>query len=116
MRLSPVVESFATTVTLTRTAEGSYVEGRYVPGVSTTSELRAAVSPASPRDLQALPEGLRTEQLMQFFASVALRTAEAAGSPADRVTFGGYTYEIQHVEDWSVQAGYWRAVGVKVGQ
>lgn len=120
MDLSSVVKSFALPpVTLIRQAPGVYdPHGRWVAGATTEIQRSMIIAPATPRDLQVLPEGLRTEETLAFFDIEELRTATAGtnGTAADRVVYNGATYELHHVDNWSHQAGYWRAIGIKVGQ
>lgn len=117
MNLSASVRSFALPVTLIRreapVADGY---GHMTPGASAELPREMVAVPATARDLQVLPEGLRAEQTMLFFDTQDLRTVTAGGPPADRVLFGGSIYELQHVWDWSAQAGYWQALGLKVEQ
>jgi hypothetical protein len=115
--LSSSIRSFAKPVTLVR-CEASVPDGygHMTPGASSELAREMLAVPATARDLQVLPEGLRTEQTMMFFDTQDLRSVAAVGQPADRVLYGGSTYELQHVYDWSEQAGYWQALGVKVEQ
>lgn len=107
--------SGGTTLTVTRGASGTYTAGRLTPGETTTLTIAANVQPASGRDLLRLPEGLRTRETIAIWTAAELRTAdEDAGTPADRVAYGGATYQVENVEGWGVLGGYRKAIAAKV--
>lgn len=100
---------------VTRGTAGTLAAGVFTAGATTQLTLTAMVQPVSGRDLLRLPEGLRTRELVAVFTPTALRTTdEHAGTPADRFTWQGRTYEVQLVEEWSHLGGYRRAVAAKV--
>ena len=89
-------------VTLTRRAAGAVgSDGRYAPGASTTSTIRASMQPPNDRLLQLLPEARRQSVTLMAFTEVALRTTDqATGLPADLLTYRGETYEVLAVRQW----------------
>jgi hypothetical protein len=98
------------TYTVTRTVAGSYVQGRYVPGGTTTLNVDASVQPITGRDLLALPEGQRTEEMRVVFAKTELRTRGPSNDP-DRLTIDGEAWEVRNVERWQGLAEtHYRAV------
>jgi hypothetical protein len=116
--LAGVVSSLSggVVVTVARRATGSLAQGRYTPASPTTFTIPdAVVSPATGRDLLRLPEGVRTREVLAILSTVELRTAnEHAATPADVVTYKGRAYEVQTVEDWTDNGGFWRALAAKV--
>jgi hypothetical protein len=119
MNLSGVIDSLGQSgpIDVTRGSPGTWVNGRYVPGPTSQLTLDAVVAPARARDLKRLPEGQRTEETKVVLTKEALHTAHAPdGSPADRISYGGETYEVVSVEDWSAVAGFWYVLAEKVGQ
>jgi hypothetical protein len=103
-------------VTITRPGAPTLDAGRVVEGRSTVVTTQASVQPVSGRELLRLPEGLRTRELVAVYSPVELRTANAtSGALADQVAYGGATYEVQLVEDWSRLGGYWRGIAAKRG-
>jgi len=119
MDVAGVIDSFAIAVTLVRFGPGSYDNnGMYSDGSEAQSDAMMVVAPATPRDLQVLPEGLRTEGAMRFFSKQELRTAHAGdgGFSADRIVFDESTYELQQVESWEHQGAFWSAIGIRMEQ
>lgn len=117
MNLSSVVGSFSNAaLTVTRYAAGTRANGLWQEG--STSQVvvdPAVVAPLRGKEVEVLPEGLRTKRALQVFSTVALQsTDEAAGIRGDRFAWGGETFEVQLVEDWQTLAEYWRAIATKV--
>jgi len=77
-------------------------DGRASAGAATSSTVYASVQPASGRQLEKLPEGLRqTVEMIAYTETPELRTADqVAGVPADRVVCAGETYQVEHVALW----------------
>lgn len=97
--------------TVTRST-GSYIQGRWVEGNAEAFDITASIQPATPTELQRLPEGDRTKAIVAIWTATELRTA-VAGGRADRVAYGGATYEVQAVEAWDF-GGYWKALASRV--
>jgi hypothetical protein len=103
-------------VTLSRFGTGSYVNGEWVSGPVTVSTLPAVIQPLKPREVAQLPEAERTEEVIAVFTSAALQTSTPSGLEADRLTWAGRVWRVILVEDWTAQAGYARAVAVRLAQ
>jgi hypothetical protein len=115
MHLGGIIGSLpTTTITVTRRSAGSFTNGVYGGGSTTTLTLSAIVAPASPREVQVLPEGLQDAAILSIHTRELLRTAIENGVQADRLTYGGKTYEVKRVEDWSAQAGYYKSLATEV--
>jgi hypothetical protein len=112
--MGPTISRLASgTFTVTRPS-GNYVQGRWVEGAAETLEILASVQPATPKELQRLPEGDRTKAVIAIWTTTELRTASSPpGAQADRVTYAGSTYEVQAVEAWDL-GGYWKALASRV--
>lgn len=82
-----------------RTALGTTVNGRYVPGASTTVALSSntSVQPQSGEQLKVAPEGRRSDELRAVYTTTELRLRPVP----DHVTIGGEQYEVYSVESWS---------------
>lgn len=117
--LSLALSTFAVPggITVRQREPGTSVDGRYVEAdPAETHGVQASVQPSPQEDLELLPEGARSSKAITIWTPFALRTAEqATGRPADQVVYGGETYQVHHVRDWEVMAGYTRAVAVRVG-
>lgn len=112
------IPAFDTTITVTRRDPGTFVKGRYVDDPTpTVFDIDAAVQPVGPDELQDLEEGRRTGAAIDIFATVLLRTADAPGGfQPDLVDYRGESYQVDDVDDWEEQGGYFRARALKVGQ
>ena len=112
-----LIESLSTgTYTITRRVAGSYVNGIYVPGATSTFTIIAAIVPATGRDLLRLPEGRRSvETRILFTTSTMLVGAQAGTNDADLVTVDGDVWEVQQSEAWKAATGYCRAIIQRAG-
>ena len=118
-RLLGALQRLATgSYTVTRLAAGTYSSaGIYTPGGSSQITIAASIQPVSGRDLQRLPEALRTTQLICIWTSTPLQTALApAGNPPDVVSYKGLSFECQTVLDWSDSGDFFKVIAQKVGQ
>lgn len=86
--------------TVTRTAIGGRVNGRYVSGVVTTFPIVAAIEPISGRELEDLPAGQRGNEAIMIFTATALLTARP-GFEADQILYQPAGYEAS-AEPWTV--------------
>jgi hypothetical protein len=118
MNLGGVIQSFRLPggLTATRYSPGSYVDGLWVDGGTEQVAFDpVAVMPLTGKEVEVLPEGLRSKNAIQLLSTVQPKAAdESAGSKGDAFTYDGQTFEVRVVENWSALAGYWRAVAVEV--
>ena len=104
----------AEVVTVTRTSSGSYVNGLYVAGSTSTFRTLASVQQPTPKDLQNLSEGERDMNPRLFISKKPLQTvSDRDNTIADTVTFKGKTFKIIKVGDWE-SFGHTDAFGVRV--
>jgi hypothetical protein len=94
---------FSVAVTRRRYAAATAgTDGRPVTGSPTTSTIYASVQPAPGRQLEHLPEGLRSRVVMIAYTDTELRTADqATGLPADELVYQGATYLVERVARWT---------------
>lgn len=116
---SATVAAYKTgTYAVTRGAAGSYVTGLWVPGATSVLNLDCAVQPLRGRDLQNLPEGKHASDLRKIYCETTLRTVdETAGTPADRISIDGDTYEVITAESWAsghTGESYCKAIAARV--
>lgn len=93
---------------ITRFATGTYSVARYgaptwSDGIGTkaapsTISIVASVQPVGGREIRALPEGRRGNEVRVIYTATLLQT-ETSGS-ADIVTIDGEPYEVFKVETW----------------
>jgi len=96
------IDGEAVNVSLKREAAGHYDgDGNWVPGSATTSTIRAAIQPASGRQLEDLPDGIRNEARWLVWSRAEIRLD-------DVITHAGSGYRVMHV--WPrMDGGFWRA-------
>lgn len=86
-------------ITLFRFESGEFNEnGIWVPGTQELIPIRCTVQPATPEDLQSLPEGRRQSRAFRIFTRAFLR-AVATKNP-DQVQINGERYELLSVQIW----------------
>lgn len=97
------IDGEAVNVVLTREGAGSYnADGEWVSGAPVTIDpFRAAVQPASGRQLMDLPEGIRAEARWLAWSRSEIRLD-------DTIAHGGSNYRVMFV--WPrMEGGFWRA-------
>ena len=100
-------------VQVERTSVGSYVDGIYVPGSTSTFNTLVSPQQPTPKQLEVLPEGERDKDVMLFISKRFLRTVDDGNDiPAEVVIFKGSRYKIIQLADWST-FGHTPAYGVK---
>ena len=83
-----------------------------------TFEAKGGIQPPTPKDMERLPEGQRTDATIAIFTDCELLTGDAPDTRPDRiipkgVVFKGVEFEIQSVEIWPRHRKY---LAIKVGQ
>lgn len=117
MSLIGVIGEFATgTYEVTRAAARVIdSDGRVGAASPSTFEVRASIQPPNGRDLQRLPEGERTDEMLMVYCAEELRTRRADAEP-DKISIRGEDYEIRRVEQWDAFGEvHWRAWAAKIG-
>ena len=100
-------------VTVIRTAVGSYVDGLYVKGSTSTFKTLASVQQPSPIQLEILPEGEKDKDVKLFICKKPVRTTnDEAGLIADIIMYKGQRYKITNSADWD-DYGHTTAMGVR---
>ena len=117
------IAGWTTSISVARST-GSYVDGRWVEEEDYGSpfDVEAFVHPASLRDIQLLPEGLREVASIAIVSEVELLTLREEGNPTvrgDLVTYDGRTWRVRtsgrHGNPAMPDIGpitHWRAVAV----
>ena len=92
-----------TAVTHERDAEGAYVNGKWVPGATTTTSIRASVQPLSGKEYDNLPSTIRNEAQAKCITRHAVQSG-------DRIIDGEDRYKVLSADDWQKLGGYTRAI------
>lgn len=92
-----------TAVTHERDAEGAYVNGKWVPGATTTTTIRASIQPLSGDEFANLPSGIRSEAKDKIITRHDLKSG-------DRIIDGNASHKVLHIDDWQKLGGYTRAI------
>lgn len=82
--------------------------------------ITAAIQPATGKDLQRLPEGFRTSEVIVIWTSTQLRalgtTAQGETNPPDTILYDGDTYQIEACDKWAMMGNYYEALARKVAR
>jgi len=113
--LADTVARFATGIyQVTRRPKGQYVQGRLVTVTPSTLLVSACVQPASGRQLQRLPDGMRLSETISIWSEVELFVKTATSDP-DLIEYRGNKYEVQISHPWDEHGNFFESVAVKVG-
>ncbi len=110
-----VIKRFKTgDYTVTRRTQVAPSSGRASAPTTATISIAACVQPASGRQLQRLPEGMRESEAIAIWCDLELKIKTSTGLP-DLVSYRGASYEVQLVKPFDELGNYFEAVAVKVG-
>jgi hypothetical protein len=112
---SDTIARFATgRYTVTRTPARTYGgDGLVDPASPKTLTIEASVQPLRGRELERLPEGLRSSEVMQVFTTTELKTQSTSHEP-DVIAIDGESWQVEIVERWKDLGNFYRAVVRKV--
>lgn len=89
------------TLTLSRPAAGSYVNGVWVEGAVTQSFFEASVQPLAGKEIELLPEERRNTESYKLFTDTELLTVNTSSRRnADIITIDGRNFEVYSVKSW----------------
>lgn len=101
-------------VSVERYAPGSYVDGIYNPGATSTFTTLASPQQPTLKQLNTLPEGERDKDIMLFICKRAIRVGDdSKGYKSDIITFNGDRFKAIQKGDWST-FGHNIVFGVKL--
>ncbi len=112
------IAELSTLVQVLRKPSGTYDDyGRWSDRSYEAIEIEAAIQPARGHELVRVPEGRRTKGAVVVYTMFKLQTASVeTQTQPDRILWHGDTYEIEFVEDWVKDGGFYRAIALEVGQ
>jgi len=100
-------------VTVIRTAAGSYVDGLYVKGSTSTFKTLASVQQPTPIQMEILPEGEKDKDVKLFICKKPVNTTnDEEGLIADILIYKGKHYKVVRSADWD-DYGHTPAMGVR---
>jgi hypothetical protein len=101
---------------LKRPAAGTRVDGHWVEGTRTSSNIRASVQPLRPEEMSLLPEGRRNSEAFRLYTATRLQAAkESTGVNADYVVIDGADYEVMSCVRWQNKViPHYKAICAKV--
>lgn len=106
-----------TDLTVTRYGTGPFVNGTYVAGATSTFTALMCVQPANDRDLINQEQAQRSKRWLKGYTDTELNTVITSSSnKADRVSFGGKDFEVQHVEQWPGDLNHWKVLMCEVNE
>jgi hypothetical protein len=109
----PVNNSIASlanaTLTVTRTVEGTYVNGIYVPGATSTFPIDVVIQPAfnlnriiGGADLEGAVDNQRVQEIYQIHTTTLLKTRTPTTDP-DVIAYKGGNWTVARVEEWDLK-------------
>lgn len=115
--LSDAVLGFATgTYDVARANPGTYdVNGLVVNDPApTTVQVQAMIVPlVGSKQLQRLPEGLRSRDAIEVFSVDALQVSAPEQRP-DVITYNGRQYQVDVVDDWTAAGNFFHALATRI--
>ena len=89
---------------------GTYVKGRWQEGAETEIAIKASVQPVTGKELQMLPQTFMSRATIKVYSVDELfQGSREAGQSPDSIIWRDKRYEVNVVEDWSEQGGYYKA-------
>lgn len=117
MDLRPTIQRLGRDYTVTRRGAVTRVDGRASVADGSTLTIRAVITPGSAGDVQRLPEGARIDNSIRVLSTTELQTVDvAAQRVADRISYGGSTWEVLVSDGWGVQGMFCDAVAIQVSE
>lgn len=92
-------------------------DGRWDEQGEDTFYIHASVQIAKGDELLRLEEGRRTRSALKIYTTTKLHTANVDnGSQPDILEYKDDEYQVDLVDDWSEEGGYYKVLATKVGQ
>jgi hypothetical protein len=107
-----IIQDFGSTYTVTRAGAVDFDSdpGRPIAAAPTTFDIIALVQPVKNRDLERLPEGLRTEMVRVVFTEATMLLEPQP----DQLAAEGQVWQVGTVEPWGA-GGFYKVLVKKVG-
>jgi len=93
-----LIEEFQEAISVARVAPGSYVNGTWVDGSTSTLSLQAVVMPLDGTEILAMDLGEHATSVIKVYCETALQTAnEVTHDRPDIITWQGDQYQVHSV-------------------
>lgn len=110
LNMSSVVMFFAKDIIYRSKTPGTWLNGRFTPGPTIDTQIKATVQPATARDLEILPEAERRKQIMTVWSLIEFRiSGDETDTDSDLLIIDGNNYKIIHAYDRS-QNGFYKSL------
>jgi hypothetical protein len=110
-----LIANFSEAVTITRKAAGTFTNGVYVDGASSTIVAIGSIQPLNGREQLSLPSLQHGKEIMKMYTSTELFTVnEASNQKADLVNARGKIFEVQKVEPWEYDFTFFKVLLVRL--
>ena len=107
--IADALKAWASAYLVTRATDNGFTPSGVTAAPSTsTLTIQAVVVPLTGRELERLPEGLRTQEIQAVFTTTQLQSA-AAGQRPDEIAVGLESWQVEHVESW-IAGAFYRAI------
>lgn len=112
-----LVKAFASPTPVYRLRRGHTTldaDGFIVTAAPQRVQIKAVIYPATGRDVEVMPEGKRTEEIIHVISTTELRTASPGANPSDQIEYQGKTYEVSLLKDWNANANFYSVLATRV--
>lgn len=111
------MSSFRSSFVVTRKEAGSFVNGKWVEGDTSTFTIQASVQPLRGDEIQLLPEGRRNSQAVRIYTDTLLYNKTNESTNPDIVTAFETDFEVLTVEPWQSNViNHFKCLAVKVSE
>lgn len=112
--VSEAFGDFLESVSITRSATGSYIEGVWIPGSTSSVSINAVVQNVQPDDMRVLEEGMRTSEAIKLHSTADLiPLSEADKTVGDIIAYQGFNWQVVNVARRFI-GNYNKAIAIRI--
>lgn len=104
-------------VTVYRRAAGSYLDGDWIEGSTSTLTIDMNIQPVKPNELMQFPESERSREWYKVYSAAPLRTQVegAGGYDADEFDWQGHRYKVMKVQNYAMGTlNHWKVWAARI--
>lgn len=110
-----VLPLYAHVEELRRRGKGAYENGRWIAQDDEELKFKASVQTAIDKDLEDVDEGRRVNGGIKIYTSTKLQAACVKDKlQPDIIEWGGNSFLVEKVSDWSKDGGYYKVIASRV--